>query len=60
MPSFEEIEGQYSDDAKLDYFREDSLFHMFHYLLHKLHEINGGKLFERVNELFWSTDDEEV
>ena len=43
------------DEAKWDYFREESLLHVFHSLLHKVWDggITSGQLATRIHELFF-------
>ena len=43
------------DEAKWDYFREESLLHVFHSLLHKVWDggISSGQLATRMHELFF-------
>ena len=43
------------DEAKWDYFREESLLHVFHSLLHKVWdgEVTSGQLATRIHELFF-------
>ena len=41
------------EDYKWDHFREETLLHVFHTLLHQIYFANKRK--PRVNELFWYT-----
>ena len=44
-----------AEEARLDYWREDTLLHVFHDLFHKLHDTDITNRLGRNGELFWYT-----